>query len=129
MPNTRIGAPGGGGAPFTVTRSRSGVCSGVRPRTRAGATTTRAPFWPDESTSMTQPSTWVGAMSAGAIGAATASVLSLATASPPAKQASISRIRVAQRGAPLARPMIQTPTRTAAPSTSGQVAGSPFRAK
>src|SRR5690606_27891907 len=66
---------------------------------------------------------------AGTIGAATASVLSLATASPPAKQASISRIRVAQRGAPLARPTIQAPKNTAAPSTRGQVVGSSFSVK
>src|SRR5690606_28267595 len=78
---------------------------------------------------MIQPSTWVGAISAGAIGAATASVLSLATAMPPAKHASISRIRVAQRGRPLARPKIQAPSRTAAPSATGQVVGSAFRVK
>ncbi|MNI37029.1 hypothetical protein D3C73_911020 [compost metagenome] len=124
-----MAAPGGGGAPLTVTRSRWGVASGARPRTRTGATTTRAPFCPGESTSITQPSTWVGAMSAGAIGAAAASALSLATASPPPKQASISKTSVAARGRPRARAASQPPNSAAAAIASGQVVGSSPRAK
>ncbi len=129
MPKTRMAAPGGGGAPFTVTRNRSGAASAVRPRTRTGATTMRAPFWPGESTSITHPSIWVGAMSAGAMGAATTSALSLATARPPLKQASISRLSVAARGSPRARPTSQRPNSARPAAASGHVAGSSFRMK
>ncbi len=68
-------------------------------------------------------------MSAGAIGAATASPLSLATASPPPKQANINRSKVPQRGRPRARPTIHMQSSTKAAAASGHVSGSSFSMK
>ena len=78
---------------------------------------------------MTQPSTTVGRAMAGAIGAATASVRSLATATPSAKQASSIRLRVHTRGKAIRRAPNHRPAASSAPAISGQAGGSVLRAK
>ena len=77
----------------------------------------------------TQASTTVGSASAGAIGPLTASVLSLATAAPPHRQASISRINVQRRASPNHRPANHTKHVTTAAAISGHPAGSTFSVK
>ena len=129
MANRRTASPGSGAAPRTVARSRSGVASGDRPRMRTGATTTRGPAAPGLSTSMTQPSTTVGRSMAGAIGAATASVRSLATAIPSAKHANSISPSVHTRASPIRRAPNQSPAASTAPAISGQTGGSVFREK
>jgi hypothetical protein len=96
---------------------------------RTGAITTRGPADPGLSTSTTQPSTTVGSAMAGAIGAATASVRSLATATPRAKQASISSGRVQTRPSPRPRAPCHSPAATTAAANSGHTAGSLLNAK
>ncbi len=78
---------------------------------------------------MTQPSTTVGSAMAGAMGAATASVLSLATAPPRAKQASSIRPRVQTRPSASRRAPSHSPAASAAPPISNQTGGSDFKAK
>ncbi|MNN80389.1 hypothetical protein D3C81_1971170 [compost metagenome] len=78
---------------------------------------------------MTQASTTVGSAKAGAIGPLTASVRSLATAAPPHRQASISRISVQRRANPNRRAVSQAPPLSTAATISGQSAGSLFKAK
>ena len=129
MANRRMAVPGSGIDPRTVARSRSGVSSGARPRTRTGAMTTRGPAEPGLSTSTTQPSTTVGSAIAGAMGAATASVRSFDTARPRAKQAKSIRGRVHSLAAPRHREISQTPAATAAIRRSGHSGGSTFRPK
>ena len=78
---------------------------------------------------MTQPSTTVGASIAGAIGAATASVRSLATAIPPARQANSISPSVQARDSAKRRAPIQRPEASMAPAINSQAGGSDFRAK
>ena len=89
----------------------------------------RGPAAPGLSTSTTQPSITVGASSAGAMGAVTASVLSFAAASPSAKQATISNIRLHTRARCSRRPISHPPEATTAKTSSGQTGGSAFRVK
>ncbi|MNE98073.1 hypothetical protein D3C80_1965390 [compost metagenome] len=65
----------------------------------------------------------------GAIGPSTAPVLSLATAAPPHRQASISRSSVQRRDKPIRRAASQAAPVTAAASINGQLAGSLPNAK
>src|SRR5690606_28117083 len=110
--------------PFTVARRRIGVASGDRPRIRAGATTMRAPLAPGLSTSTTQASITVGSDIAGAIGAATRCVRTLAVARPPAKQASSNSDTVHGRPSPARRAPTQPRNDSTAVTTKGQDSGS-----
>ncbi|MNE66068.1 hypothetical protein D3C80_1615980 [compost metagenome] len=112
-----------------MARSRTGVASGASPLIRTGAKTIRAPRSPGLSTSMTQASTTVGRAIAGATGPLTASVRSLATAAPPHRQVSISRISVQRRANPTRRAPSQTAPVSTAASIRGHPAGSVLMAK
>ncbi len=124
MPNTLTASPGLGGVPFTVARIRCGVSSGETPLIRTGAKITRAPDAPGLSTSITHPSTTVGRVSEGAIGAATASLRALATASPDNAIAIIRRGKVTDRAAPKTRDTTHPNSADAATSASGHNNGS-----
>ena len=78
---------------------------------------------------MTQPSTTVGSAIAGAIGAATASVRSLATAIPRAKQANSISPRVQTRVSAIRRAPNHSPAARTAPAINGQAGGSVLSAK
>ncbi|MNF01139.1 hypothetical protein D3C80_2000860 [compost metagenome] len=78
---------------------------------------------------MTQASTTVGSVRDGAIGPLTASVRSLATAAPPHRQASISRIRVQRRASPNRRAPSQAAPASTAATIKGHPAGSALKAK
>jgi hypothetical protein len=78
---------------------------------------------------MTQASITVGSPRDGAIGPLTASVLSLATAAPPHRQASISKIRVEPRASPIPRAASHAALLHTAADISGHPAGSLFKAK
>ena len=116
--------------PRNVALTRSGVASGASPSIRTGATITRAPpLPPGDSTSVTQPVIRAGSAMAGATGAATRSLLSLALAAPSEKKASSISGHVTARPTGMRRIASHNPVATAAVSTSGHAAGSDFSMK
>ena len=129
MANNRTAAPGLGGSPRTVARSRIGVASGSSPRMRTGASTIRWPRSPGLSTSTTQASITVGSAIAGAIGAATRSARTFAPASPRNRQATSINGRVTVRPRPANRAPSHTPVASRAATASGHRGGSDLRAK
>ena len=90
---------------------------------------TRAPEAPGLSTSITQPSTTVGRVKDGAIGAATASLRALATASPPSTMATINNGKVTALGAPITRAAPQPDSAKTAAKAHGHSGGSLGKAK